>query len=177
MEIKGEIKGLEAAMRNLTATFPKQAEEQRRLLNRAMGASARKSMLPIAKSLALLGDGSGALSESLAVRAVSKSAARRKGAAASMQIMPFRYDRKAIALYENFYYKNKGKNIGLKRFADGIRHGHLVEFGTKHSAAQPYLYPAMAQGKSAYINVFAEALEKKIMAKVRANARKNKGKW
>lgn len=174
MEMRGEIKGLEAALKNLEEAFPKQAEEQRRLLNRAMAGSARKSMLPLAKSLALVGDGSGALSESLALRATSKGAAMRKGAAASMQITPVRDNKKAIAKYIAFYKKNS--NMGTKELLSGIRHGHLIEFGTARTAAYPYLYPAMAQGKSAYISIFAGILENRIAAKVRSNARRNQRK-
>lgn len=169
IEFTGKVHGVKSVMKTLRAAFPKNAEQQRRLLNQAMSGSARGSILPIAKALALIGDGSGALSESLAPRAVSKSRAMRKGAAASVQITPVRYNKKAMAMYSAFYF---GRGTHVTRLAEGIRHGHLVEFGTKHSAAYPFLYPALKSGRAGYINIFAETLEKKIAAAVKRKAKK-----
>ncbi len=169
MEVTAKIEGLEAVLRTMEQAFPKNAKVARSLLNQTMSGSSRKSILPMAKSLALIGDGSGALSQSLAPRAVSASRARRKGKSASVEITPVRYDKEAIAKYTRHYYKG---GTTVARVAEGIRHGHLVEFGTVRSQAYPFLYPALRAGKSAYIGLFAQTLEKKIMARVRREAKK-----
>lgn len=175
MEPTVRIKGLKEAMRAMEKAFPKNADKARSLLNQTMSGAARKSILPIAKANALIGDGSGALSESLAMRAVGKSRVRRKGAAASVQVTPVRYNPKAIAMYTAHYYAGQKMQIGrlkLDRVAEGIRHGHLVEFGTRHHGAFPFLYPALKSGRSGYIKFFAATLERKIAAAVRHEARK-----
>ena len=176
MEMNAKIHGLEDALKAMEAAFPKNADKARSLLNQTMSGSARKSILPMAKVLALVGDGSGALSESLAPRAVGKTRAAQAGHAARIQITPVRYNKKAIAMYSAFYYK---KSVGLGRVAEGIRHGHLVEFGHKdrngnHVAAKPFLYPALKAGKSAYIGLFAAIMKNKIAAAVRHRAKKAK---
>lgn len=44
------------------------------------------------------------------------------------------------------------------------RRWHLTELGTKHSAAQPFLRPALDENAEAVTSRFAEALNKKIRA-------------
>jgi len=181
--VEGEvrIKGLDDALRAMRAAFPENAEQQRRLLNQAMSAAAKRTMVPMAKQLAMVGDGSGALAESIGMRAVSKSAARRSGVAARVEMVPVRNNRKAMAMYIAHYYTARGKSVPSKMVTSGIRHGHLVEFG--HAArsggfvpARPFLWPAARAQSSVYTQNFAALLEKKTQAAVRREARKRAGK-
>jgi hypothetical protein len=167
-----ELKGLEDALRTMERAFPNDAKIQQQLLHGAMGGSARKSLLPFAKQLAQRGDSSGSLSEALKVRVRPKR--RRSGVAGGMEITPVRYDKKAIAKYIQHYYAAKGKNIPLGGI-DGIRHGHLVEFGTKHHPAYPFLWPATGMSKQ-YRQLFAGELKKRIESRVRREARKRNTK-
>ena len=172
MEGKVKIKGLKEAMTAMRAAFPDNPEQQRRLLNTTISGAARDTILPMAKSLADQGDGSGALSEALAPRAVSKSRARLRGKTASVQITPVRANRKATALYINHYYTRHGRSPKTDIVTSGIRHGHLIEFGTVKQAARPFLWPAARSRKGAYINVFAKVLRKKTEAAVRRKRKK-----
>ena len=174
MEGSVKIKGLDAAMKAMGEAFPSNPEQQRRLLNQAQSGSAKKSIVPIAKDLALTGDSSGALSESIGVRAVSRSRALRKGVTSSVQVTPVRSNRKAIALYIQHYYNRVGRAAPTGIVTSGIRHGHLVEFGTVKAAAKPFLWPALTAGKAQYIREFSTFLKKKTEAAVRRAARKAK---
>ena len=170
VQATAKIKGLDDAMRALRAAFPKDPKKQARMVNGAIGASSRKSFLPIAKQLALRGDSSGALSESLVVRAMGRR--KRRGRVGGMEIVPLRSSVKAMALYIAHYYTKRGKNPSGNVVIDGIRHGHLVEFGTLHTQAMPYLWPAAAIGNVEYRGLFALALKKRIESAVRIEAKK-----
>ena len=170
MEGSAKIKGLDEAMKAMQSAFPTDFKKQAQIINGSMGASARKSILPIAKLNAMKGDGSGALSEALKVRA--QKAKKRRGKAGGMEITPVRHDRKAIAKYISFYYTAQGKNAPINAVANGIRHGHLVEFGTVKMASSAFLWPASKSGQSTYISLFAGEMKKKIAAAVKREAKK-----
>lgn len=172
MEGTARIVGLEDAMKAMQAAFPKNPEKQRRLLNSAMKSAAKPTVLKRAKNLALSGDGSGALSESLSVRNQSKAKVRAKGSAAGVEVVPVRGNRKAIALYINHYYTKKGKTAPARIVTSGIRHGHLVEFGSLHNSARPFLWPAGQSRSGAYTDKFSALLKKKTEAAVRRKAKK-----
>lgn len=176
MEGVAKIKGLDDAMAAMRAAFPNNPEQQRRLLNQAMSGSARKSIIPVAKQLAYQGDSSGALSEAIAPRAMSKSRARRRGKTAAVEITPVRTNRKAIALYINHYYTQRGQTPSANIVTSGIRHGHLVEFGTRHNAAQPFLWPAATSQQGKYVNSFSVFLRKRTEAAVRRRAKRRSKK-
>ena len=175
MQAKADIVGLKSAMRALQAAFPDNVKIQSQIVNGAMGVSARKSFLPIAKQLAMRGDGSGALSESLAVRA--QKANKRKGKAGGMDVVPVRGNKKALAMYINYHYTSKGKTPPASIIVSGIRHGHLVEFGFvhkksgKHVAAAPFLWPSTVATPK-YRDVFAGELKKRILSRVKREAKK-----
>lgn len=171
MDMQVRIEGLEEALAAMRAAFPDNYEQQRRLLNQAMAGSAKKSFIPMAKQLARRGDSSGALSESIAARAASRSRSLQRSMTAFVQVTPVRFNRKAIAMYVQHYYTRLGKNPGTKVVTSGIRHGHLVEFGTRHSPAQPFLWPAATAQRGKYIAEFAGFLRKKTEAAVRRRAR------
>ncbi len=168
------IKGLDAAMAAMRAAFPKNPEQQRRLLNQTMSGAARKSIIPVAKQLARQGDGSGALSEAIAPRAVRRSKANAAGATARVDITPVRSNRKAMAMYINHYYTRLGKIAPAKVLTRGIHYGHWVEFGRRHQgvSGRPFLWPAAVSERGKYISVFAKILKKKVEAAVRRKAKK-----
>jgi hypothetical protein len=172
VEGTAKIEGLEAAMKAMQAAFPAEPKKQRQILNGAMGASARKSMVPIAKQLALAGDGSGALSEAIAVRNMSARTLRKVRSSAGVQITPVRANRKAMMMYIAYYYTSRGRVPHADMINSGIRHGHLVEFGSVHNQPQPFLYPAATAGKGSYIRGFSAEMTKKTEAAVRRAARK-----
>lgn len=174
MDGKGEIKGLREAMRAMAAAFPKNPEQQRRLLSAAMRGAAKNTILRNAKLFALAGDGSGALSESLGIRTQSRRKVLTRLIGAGVQIAPVRNNRKAMALYINHYYTQRGRTPPAHIVTSGIRHGHLVEFGTKHSAASPFLWPAAQSAIMPYKNQFSVFLKKRTEAAVRRAARLNK---
>lgn len=174
MEGTARIEGLEAAMKAMGAAFPKNPEQQRRILNQSISFAARKSIIPRAKQLALKGDGSGALSESIAPRAVSRARALRRGKTASVQVTPVRGNRKAIAMYIAHYRRNSAAQV-----VSGIRHGHLVEFGHRTRSggfvsAKPFLWPAAVAGMSGYRKNFAASIKRKTELAVRRARRKAK---
>jgi hypothetical protein len=180
MEAKADIVGLKDSLRALRAAFPEDQKERRRILNRSIGASARKNLLPIAKQMALTGDGSGALSESLGVRAMSRRWNLKHGRAragdkrmreAGMVIVPVRSNRKALAMYIRHYYTNKGKTPPASIIVSGIRHGHLIEFGSVHNSAKPFLWPATV-GVPSYTQQFARDIKKYIAQAVKRAAKK-----
>jgi len=173
MEGSVKITGLKEAMKAMQAAFPKNPKQQRGLLNSAMRAAAKGTMLSTAKSLALRGDGSGALSESLGIRVQSRAKMRTKAlVAAGIELVPIRDNAKAMALYINHYYTARGKTTPAKVVASGIRHGHLVEFGTVKTSARPFLWPAAQAGSAGYITKFSAVLKKKTEAAVRRRAKK-----
>lgn len=169
-----KIHGLDDVMRTLEKAFPNDTKKQQSLVHSAMGGAARKSILETAKQLAYRGDSSGSLSESLGVRVQNKR--KRAGKAGGMEVVPVRYNKKAIAKYIQHYYTDKGKNPDGNVIVDGIRHGHLVEFGTVGMPAYPFLWPAGRMQASNYRNQFADVLKKRIESAVRREAKKKAGK-
>lgn len=167
-----KVIGVEQAMKALQAAFPGNPREQRKILNRTMSRSAKKTMVPMAKALALQGDGSGALSESIGVRNASARTVRERKAAGAVEMVPLRYHKKAMAMYIAHYYTSKGKNPDMKFPINGLRHGHLVEFGSKNNSAAPFLAPAANAQMGAYKNLFASEMRSQIEKSVKRQARK-----
>lgn len=65
----------------------------------------------------------------------------------------------------------KGKSLGTRtnaagvaseRFADPSNYGHLVEFGTSHSAAKPFIRPAIDAAQGEVVNAMAAGLDKHL---------------
>lgn len=173
MEISVELKGVDEAIDAMMAAFPSDPNLQRRLLNGAMRVSARKAIVPTAKQMAMVGDGSGSLSEAIAVRGQSKKRLAGKNAAAGVEVLPIRFNRKAIAMYINHYYTAVGRNAPAKMISSGIRHGHLVEFGSVNNNARPFLWPAAQSGQTSYIAGVGSQLKKATERAVN-RARKSK---
>jgi hypothetical protein len=172
MNVSVKVEGLEEAMQAMLAAFPVDERKQRGILNASMRAAATGTILADAKQRASAGDASGALSESLGIRATSKKKLKMRNVVAGVEIVPIRTNMKAMALYIQHYYTSRGKIAPAKMFTSGIRHGHLIEFGTAHSAADPFLYPAAQAAGGAYVNRFAADLSKKTEAAVKREAKK-----
>lgn len=171
MQVDVELVGLDDAINAMIAAFPSDPKRQRQLVNSAMRAAAKKDILPTAKERAKVGDGSGALSEALSIRVQPKKKTNAKGIAAGIEILPLRSNRKALAMYINHYYTRQGLTAPASLLVSGIRHGHLVEFGSVNNSASPYLWPAATSGKSAYVNSVGQELKKSVERAV-ARARK-----
>jgi len=170
MEANARLTGLNEAVLALAMAFPNDQKKKQQLLHGAMGAASRKTILPLAKQLALAGDGSGALSSALKVRVMNKR--KRGNRAGGMELVPVRFNQKAIHDYIHYYYTSKGKAAPMDMVSSGIRHGHLVEFGSVHNAARPFLWPAARAEASAYTQRFASILKKRIEAAVKRAAKK-----
>lgn len=69
---------------------------------------------------------------------------------------------------------SRGKKVGQPKYKNPSKYSHLIEFGTAHSAAQPFLRPAMESSRnevvSAMLNSYRKHLDKiaKRVAKRRA---------
>jgi len=172
MDMGVQMKGLDDALKAMEAAFPKDPNKQRGLLNSAMRGAANKTIVPVAKQLAKAGDGSGALSEAIAVRNQSKKKLRSKNVAAGVEVVPVRFNRKAIALYIQHYYTNVGRVAPANMFASGIRHGHLVEFGSVNNSPRPFLKPAGDVADDVYIQAFAKAMRSATERAVKRAAKK-----
>jgi len=171
---KVRIEGLDEALQAMLAAFPVDARQQRKLLNQSMSQAAKPTITRAAKSFAEQSDGSGALAHSIRARAVSASRARARGVPSSVQIVPVRKDKTAIAMYINHYYPNGAPPSLL---TGGLRHGHLVEFGHKTKnggfvAARPFMWPAVASQSGSYVRTFAKVLKRKVELAVKRKRRK-----
>ena len=161
----------------MRAAFPANPEQQRRILNQSISGAARKTIVRAAKSLAHRGDGSGALAESIAPRALSRSTALSRGAVSSIVVTPVRSNKKAIGMYIAHYYTSRGRVPPASILTSGIRYGHLVEFGhaTRGGGfvgAHPFLWPAATSQSGAYKQQVAVSLKRKIELAVRRKAKK-----
>jgi len=107
------------------------------------------------------------LAESIGIKA-KRFGRGGKGSVSSLWVGALRSDKKAVSQYASFYGKASVKSIN-----SGIRHGHLVELGTKHSAPRPWLMPALKGSEGRVVNVFKQTLSKRIERQVK---KMNRGK-
>jgi len=145
---------------------------QRKSVTSALRAAA-KPMAAAAKRHAV--KTSGALAESIKIKANRKG--RRGGMVSRVWILPVRTDSKAIAQYMTHY----GKGIDSKRIKQGIRHGHLVEFGfragNKQVGARPFLQPAFDQTWRKSVSVFKETLAKRTESRLKKLRKEAKARY
>lgn len=179
MELSIKVHGLKDVTESIAAAFPKDLKQQRSILNSAMRASAKKDVVPIVKRLALQGDESGALSESIAVRTMPLGKSLARGFPATVYITPVRGNLKALGMYIAHYYTSRGEKVPPKVATSGIRHGHLIEFGWDqvNGVSQPprsFLGLGVQLGFSALYRSFRDQMGKKLEAAVRRRARKSK---
>lgn len=178
MEFAADIQGIENVNRALEAAFPNNPRVQQAVVNSTLGYSARQTILKEAKRLAP--KRSGALAEALTVRAMNARTRRARGSTGGMQVLPYRYDKKAMAMYVRYWAPKKPSSAQTwAQFGiDGIRHGHLVEWGHSNIWAQrdiegkPFMWPALKSSKSAFVNRFATDFERKLELRVKLEAAK-----
>ena len=175
-QVTVKMEGVQDVIKAINELYPKNETARRSLLHSGMAGSMRKNMLPTAKQLAAVANRSGALSESLKVRAIAKGRLRFMPARADagVEMVPVRHNHKAVAKYAMYYYVQKGKAPPDRIFASGIRHGHLVEYGSVNNDPAPYLYPAATGGRPGFERDFSTILWKKTKARVQRTVRKAK---
>lgn len=171
MEGSFKVEGLDKVMENLVNAFPREPEEQRKVLNSGMRKSSTQTIVREAKARAAALGGSGALAEAIGVRAKSKRRVMTSRAVAGVEITPIRHNAKAIAMYANYYYIRQGKPVPTRVILSGIRHGHLVEFGTVRTAAKPFLWQAATSQLSPFMRRLAEDMERTIRSRLKRRAK------
>lgn len=157
--------GFDEAAKVIEKSFPK-TSKQRSVMNAAMRDAGRQTALVEAALRAAALGGSGSLGQALTFRNRSLRSIQAARVFGGVELVVKRGMQRAIKTYEAYY--------GVK-VKDGIRHGHLVEFGTKRSAARPFLWPAVESQAPRYVNKFAQtiwtSIEKNV-AKERNKQRK-----
>ncbi|NNF65984.1 MAG: hypothetical protein HKM98_00580 [Gammaproteobacteria bacterium] len=84
----------------------------------------------------------------------------------TVSVGPKRNVKAAVSLYQQYYGK-RATGSKSKKKRDGIRHGHLIEFGTKHSPARPFLRPAFHANVTRVVKGFSAELKKSIAKTVK----------
>ena len=170
-----KVEGLDDAMRAMMAAFPKDAKTQGQIINKGIRRAAVKDLLPSIKARAMSYKDSGALAESIGVRAMPKRYVRTARAVGGMQIVPIRSNLKAMAMYINHHYTNKGRTAPAGMLLSGIRHGHLVEFGvpTRGIPARSFLWEPVPPRVSQYLITAAAEFKRDIEARVNRRAKKS----
>jgi len=187
MDADFKITGGPEVARALRAAWPNNPKRQRQVLNQAIKAAAKPTIVARAKIMALRSGSSGSLSTAMNSRVMSKKFARKQGATAGVWVGPVRKSPAAIAKYINFYWIGRGKKINPSIFSYGLRHAHLVEWGhdivvggakgkggkvVGRAPARPFMRPALHGGASSYKRRLVPILKKKIEGAVRREARK-----
>jgi hypothetical protein len=167
VEASVKIDGLEEAMRSMLAAFPSNRKEQKIILNGAMRKSASQTIAREAKERALAGDSSGALSEAIGIRARSRRNIKTARTVGALEVTPIRSNRKAMLMYIQHYYTSRGRTAPAGMILSGIRHGHLIEFGTVNHGPRPFLWPAAKGQLSPYMARLAADMRRQIESRVR----------
>lgn len=162
IDIDVDVKGFDEAAKTIQKTFPRTAR-QRSVLQGAMRDAGRPTVLVDAAIRASALGGSGSLAQALTFRNRSIKSVRAAGAFGGVELVVKRHMQRAIKAYEAFY----GRKV-----TDGIRHGHLVEFGTRRTAAKPFLWPAAVSNTRRYV----DRLSKEIWRSIRKNILKERRK-
>jgi len=184
VDLDVRLAGLEDIERALEQAFPRDPRKQKQVLGGGMRRAAQP-MLTDAKLGALRGDSSGALSDSLGIRSVSKrdqnkyiktgqgfSVSGIGGTAITqaLQIVSLRNKKSAIAKYQSYYDAP---------WVESIRHAHLVEFGHGvrgnsggRVGPRPFLGPAVDRNARLYVNLLAASVRKSIELAVARAAKK-----
>lgn len=102
-------------------------------------------------------DGSGSLSMAMGSWR-SKRAERYGNTFASVEIGPRRSNRKALAAYYAYY----GRKVTGKMLSRGLRHAHLVEWGTSRTPARRVLTRAFDAQAPAAVKSFGTILGKRL---------------
>ena len=180
---KMKIKGLRHVERVLQKELP--VRVQARVIERTM----RKASLPmrrVAKRKARVAKErqSGALSLSISTWKVAKGLLRQSRirglkTAARLHLGPRRNFKRAFNIYAQHYFNGR---VSPTRYVNGIRHGHLIEWGHKQSGrkgkkkveAFPFMEPAFRQEGTATIERFRKIIWQELRAEVQKLAARQK---
>lgn len=140
------LKGIQDALKKLPAELQKTTEMV------ALRAGA-KPILAAAKSNAKSSEDSGLLMKSLGINV-------RKGRSGEFRhVYTARIGaRKGFKKYLGTFAT--GKRAGRSRYQDPSKYDHLVELGTSHSAAKPFIRPAVESSKSEVLTEIAKGYDK-----------------
>jgi len=165
-DVSMKVEGLNELYKKL-ATF--EVSVTRRIVTSALREAA-KPVVSAAKSNAqkTKHPSSGALAESIGIKAVRFGSGRTYKTLSSLWVGSIRNSRGAIEQYETYWGGTDVSSVAL-----GVRHGHLVELGTKHSAPRPWLMPALKGSEGRVVSVFKQTLSKRIERQVK---KMNRGK-
>lgn len=151
--IKVKVDGLKQIEDKLLRLIPKKA--QQKVLRRGL----RKAGNPMLQHLRAGARRGKSNSLSIAMRVWNVKKGQTRITAASVEMGPKRSDKRAIAAYWSFY---TGQTPTPAQFLNGIRHGHLVEWGTKHSPAKPFMRPGFDANARTLIARFQKIMGKEI---------------
>lgn len=57
---------------------------------------------------------------------------------------------------------SRGKKAGQARYKNPVKYSHLIEFGTAHSAAKPFLRPAMESSRNEVVSAMLSSYRKHL---------------
>lgn len=164
------LKHLEEALKAISL------QAQRKVMSGALKDSARP-MVRAAKSAYRGLGGSGALAQSMGAWQ-SRKRGRGSQTFVSIEVGPKRSNYAALARYYAYYRKGRGSAKGIR---DGIRHGHLVEFGFQHRGGRAVggrriLSGIVQQGGPAAVQEFGRFLGKRIEREAQRQAARQGGR-
>lgn len=112
-----------------------------------------KPVLTAAKSNAKSSEDSGLLIKSLGVNVRKGRSGATKGIYTA-RIGPRKGFRQVVGI------RLSGKNAGKPIYKNPVKYAHLVELGTSHSAAKPFIRPAVESSKSEVLSEIAKGYDK-----------------
>jgi HK97 gp10 family phage protein len=151
------IQGLAMALERLPAELQRAAES-------AVLRSGAKPIHKAAKSNASRSKDSGLLMKSIGIT-VKKT---RTGQLTSRVGVRSGFKGRSLGFKISKRGKNKGKMT--ERFQNPVNYAHLVEYGTSHSAAKPFIRPAIESTQDQVMGAMAAGYEKhltKVVARIR----------
>ncbi len=163
------VTGLRELNQFLVEKLP--AKAAGRTLNRALRVAA-KPIVAAAKNNAKRARNPHSFALSQSIQAwVARKRIRKHGLAGSLMIGPRRSHKPALVAYYDFY---DSKRLTPQALENGIRHGHLVEWGTSQSSANPFMRPALDQNAARFIRSFADILGNEIEKETRKHERQTR---
>jgi HK97 gp10 family phage protein len=155
VEIRFDVKGQDQLLNNFRTLATK---IQRDLNKHALNAAA-EPIMDAARDFAPVGTGpgAGALRNSIGIQLTSKDKWQHA------KIGPRKGKKFRVAIGT----KTKGKNKGKPKYNSPSKYKKFVEFGTKHSAARPFMRPAFAaEGGTKAVDRYIEDLKDGIALEV-----------
>lgn len=145
-----EIKGLESIIRRLNSLPENLKKSGEKAALRAGGAPIRKAAKRRAKSSKDTG---------LLLKSIGLNVKTVKGIT-SVRVGPRKGFRQIVQRTD----KRTGKKYEV--MSDPSNYGHLVEYGTSHSTAKPFIRPAVDETKGEVLAAMAAGLEKHLIRKL-----------